>query len=101
MQIFSYSHNIEITKNSRGDLIKDIFNNRGIFPINHLKTENRQFIGDFTFRNKNGQSQVDFVSVTTVDTVKCFNIMPEGLTISDHKILNCSINVSKIITNNR
>ena len=89
----TYSQNIDESKNKNGDIFGVLYENRNIYPINHLKTREIEFTGNFTFTNKNGTSQVDFLFTNNFKKVKYFDIMDDGLLLSDHKILKACINV--------
>lgn len=93
----SYTPNVDTYQNENAEYLKCIFTSYGIFPINHLCMSNFCFKGDFTFRNRNGESQVDFLFTNKVYNVQDFDIVHEGLLISDHKILTCEINLNELL----
>ena len=80
-----YSENVDRVTNHNGHKIASIFNLYNLFPINHLINGDICFPGDFTFKNRNGHSQVDFLFSSNVNNIINFTISSQELAISDHK----------------
>ena len=59
--VYSYEKNVDIIMNENGKHVKDIlFNATSALPLNHLKSSEHTFDGDFTFKRNEKQSQIDW-----------------------------------------
>ena len=75
--------------NSQGVLMKSIYKECSFYLVNHLNTEINKFHGNFTYVKSEKKSQIDFLFTNNHNKVDYFYIEDKGLTVSDHKMLQC------------
>ena len=99
-QKLSYSVNADSSSNHHGRTYGvDMCNSCGVFPMNHLRMNNKDFPGDFTYQKAEKRSQIDFIYTDRigVKTVIDFKIMNENWHLSDHKPVCLEIKAAESI----
>ena len=88
-----YDNNVDVSSNAQGSLFASIYQEGGFYPINHLNLGNKVFTGSYTFEKADAHSQIDFLFTNDHRKVKDFKILKEGLQHSDHKVLQCALEI--------
>ena len=84
---FTYTENVDKTKNSQGEIVSRIYDTNKFYVINHLCVEGKQFPGCFTFRKGDKKSQIDFVFTNSHEIVTNLAFDDLGFATSDHTMV--------------
>ena len=88
-----YENNVDLVTNPQGVLMKSIYKECSFYPVNHLNIGINTFPGNFTYVKAEKKSQIDFLFTNNHNKLDYFHIEEKGLTLSDHKMLQCSIRI--------
>ena len=93
---YEYNRNEDNTMNQNGKHIKELlFNTSSALPLNHLKVDGRIFDGGYTFNRNGKMSQIDWCMVNkhSLPMIENFNIVRNCPDISDHKLIQTTVQV--------
>ena len=96
----NYTSNMDKTSNNHGTTyFPDICKTGDIFPLNHLKYKNKQYIGNFTYHKTGKNSQIDFVLTNKngMYYIRDFQIINTNWHLSDHRPVYLKLDVRQAI----
>ena len=91
-----YDVNVDRSTNVQRMLLASIYKSCEFYPINHLNT------GWYTFTILLTENQIksQLIICLPTDIVKSFNIVEKSLKSSDHKMFQCSLTLTVILSTN-